>query len=512
MLLSAPIYAAALTDSSAFQGLRTSVVPVKATGGSELSRQTDEARDTVPIDALWPRVRGSFGFNVADRAKVRTDARAELKRLLRLRGEIYRATTRAEPFLYHVFNQIHERGLPAELALLPFVESGYDPFARSHQSALGIWQFMPATGKQFGLSRTAWIDERRDVVRSTSAALDYIEYLYRRLGNDWLLAIAAYNCGEGKVRRARRKAGKQLASAEGESIYWSLRKYLPKETQAYVPRLLAWATVIEDPNRFDVRLSPVANRAYFEEIQIGQQIDVNVAAKLAAAPLAQIKRLNARLLRGTTAPNGPHYIIVPINHSTAMSGRLAELRLEHSEWINYAAQPGESFKQIANHYGISEQTLRKANKVTGTSPDKRITLRIPKPMPIRGLTPATRVTIPTSGESIDYEVEQGDSLWKIAKRFGVRVRELAAWNGISQHAVLKPGRTLKVWIIPGKIVRTLDHAVTGHVPYVVQEGDSLWVIAQRFDVSIRRLRRSNRLQQDVIRPGQTLQVPVATES
>ena len=289
-------------------------------------------KDSLGKSDLWARIRDGYGLDAADRSMVSADNNTSaLRHLLEWRGEVTRATLRSKPYLYHVYEQVKARELPGEIALLPFVESGYQVFARSPTAATGIWQLMPATAKHFGLNTSWWIDERRDVIHSTSAALDYLEYLYERFDNDWLLAIAAYNCGESNLREAKRKSGIDSSASDKGSNYWKIRKYLPRETRDYVPRLLAWATIVEAPHKFNVVLAPIKNQPYFDEINVNQQIDLRAIEKLTTTPLYELKRLNARLRRSVTAPSGPHRLLVPMVHSVILSNQLATMNKEALE-------------------------------------------------------------------------------------------------------------------------------------------------------------------------------------
>ncbi|MEM7251165.1 MAG: LysM peptidoglycan-binding domain-containing protein [Pseudomonadota bacterium] len=438
-----------------------------------------------PPGSLWPKLRDGFGFSQFDHERV-TRRTPAMRDLLRLRGEITRATGRAEPYLAYVLERVIERGLPTEIALLPFIESGFDPFARSPKSATGIWQFMPATARQFGLQRTPWMDERRDIVRATDAALDYVEYLYKRLGHDWLLAMAAYNCGEGHIRRARRRAGSVLNVEPGNSIFWAIQQYLPKETRRYVPRLLAWAAVIKTPARYRVRLAPLRDESYFERVSLDAQIDLQTAASLAGASLKEVKRLNAGLRTPATPPNGPHELLLPRDRIATFESQLVATRPSGLAWVGYTEKRPDAI--TGAKFGLPAAAA-KAVRYHGVG--KRLT----RSGQFLGLPP---------GDALEYEVQSGDSLWKVAKRFSVRRSDLASWNGLPLNSHLRTGQKLQVWLLPPQAEPHVD----GHVPYVVREGDSLWVIAQRFDVSVKRLRRSNALPNNgLIRPGQTLQIP-----
>ena len=253
-----------------------------------------------PTD-LWEAMRRNFGL------PGRNDARVRAQRDWYARHPEYmrRVSQRAGRYAAHILQEVEQRDMPAEIALLPIVESAYDPFAYSHGRAAGLWQFIPATGKRYGLKQDWWYDGRRDLVESTRAALDYLEYLHKRFHGDWLLALAAYNSGEGTVIRAirrNRRKGKPVS-------FWDLD--LPRETRAYVPKLIALKQLVNSPEKYGVKLEQVDIEPPFEMIDTGGQIDLAIAADLAGIDLDELYRFNPGFNQWATPPKGPHRLLIP---------------------------------------------------------------------------------------------------------------------------------------------------------------------------------------------------------
>ncbi|NNF60720.1 MAG: LysM peptidoglycan-binding domain-containing protein [Gammaproteobacteria bacterium] len=415
-----------------------------------------------------------------------------------------RVFTRSRPYLPHIVAKIRERGMPLELALLPVVESAFDPFAYSHGQAAGMWQFIPATGRRFGLQQNWWYDGRRDVIESTRAALDYLERLHRIFDGDWLLAIAAYNSGEGKVRRAIRRVG-------AGATFWDLR--LPRETEAYVPRLLALSRLVAAPHDFGISLPFVSEQPYFEVVSTGSQIDIALAAQMADMETDDLYRLNPGLNRWASPPQGPHRLLVPVNKAQLLRLRLAELPAERRvRWTRYRIREGDTLSQIAQAHKTTVSVLREANSLGGSSIRAGRHLMIPTASQAAAdynLTADNRLAQKTAarGDSLRYTVRSGDSLWDIAQAHGVGVRELARWNGMAPRDTLRVGRRL---VIHGAAKSGPDVAAPPgtqrRVNYTVRRGDSLARISSRFNVSINQLRRWNSAvsKQKYLYPGQRI--------
>ncbi len=256
-----------------------------------------------PNTDLWQRIRDGYG--IPESKPLHTATQKQLNWFIKHPDYIDRVVERARPYLHYIVDQLEQRNMPMEIALLPVVESGFQPFAYSHGRAAGIWQFIPGTGRLYGLKQNWWYDGRRDVIASTGAALDYLEKLYGDFG-DWQLALAAYNSGEGTVGRAikrNKKAGKA-------TDFWSLD--LPRETSAYVPKLIAVAELVKRPAHYNITLSPIDDSPFLAVVDVGSQIDLALAAQLAEISTDEMYQLNPGFNQWATTPDGPHRLVVPL--------------------------------------------------------------------------------------------------------------------------------------------------------------------------------------------------------
>lgn len=445
------------------------------------------------------------------------------------RNPVYfvRICKRAQPYLYYIFQQVKKRHVPGELVLLPMIESAYNPFVSSDKGAAGLWQIMPPTATNFGLQHNWWYDGRRDVFYSTQAALNYFVYLRKFFDNNWMLAIAAYDSGEGTVYDAMR-----YNAHHGRSIdFWDLN--LPQETQAYVPRLLAIATIINDPEKYGIKLPPIKNVPYFEKVNVGSQIDLAYAAKLARISTSEMYILNPGFNRWATSPNGRHTLLIPIEHVSEFKRNLAKLpKSERVTWRRHVIKAGETLSEIADHYQTSTTLLRAINKLRNDTIRLGTTLFIP--IAKRIFTHSSKYNhlyhIPkylTHNQAheqhhrIYHIVRPGDSLWKIAHDNGVSIKNLRQWNHFSAHHAIRPGSKVLLW----KVVRdnyqlagsdTHRHHPHPHkhlmqaryIRYKVKTGDNLIKIAHRHHLTSTTLKAYNHLKHDVITLGQIIKIPV----
>ncbi|MFP4161006.1 MAG: LysM peptidoglycan-binding domain-containing protein [Ectothiorhodospira sp.] len=348
---------------------------------------------------------------------------------------------RAEPFLHHILEEIERRDMPSELLLVPIVESGYLARARSTGHAAGIWQFIPSTATHFGLDQSWWYDGRRDIHASTVAALTYLEQLHQRFDEDWLLALAAYNAGQGTVARAIRR-NRELGRP---TDYWHLD--LPQETRKYVPRLLALRALMADPEAHDVTLPPIPDRPQVELVRTGGQIELAIAARLAGVAPETLKALNPGFERWATPPDGPHHLLVPVDRAKALRAGLAGLDPEaRITWRRHRVRPGDSLGRIAARYDLPVGTLKEVNGLQGDLIRTGDHLLIPSgpgdeapPVPV-----ASGDGDEDEDGPLRHTVRPGDTLWELARRYAVSVEELTRWNDLSPKAVLRPGQTLVV--------------------------------------------------------------------
>jgi membrane-bound lytic murein transglycosylase D len=394
------------------------------------------AQAPVPADGsggdLWARLR--MGFSLPrDRVEVRDTAR----RMAGGRRHLATTLQRGELYLWHLVQEVEARGMPIELALLPAVESAYDPYAYSPSHAVGLWQFLSGTGERFGLRRSWWYDGRRDVTESTRAALDYLEYLHGMFG-DWLLALAAYNSGEGRVLQAL-----QSNRARGlPEDFWSIA--LPAETRGYVPRLLALAELLDRPAHYGYDLPPLSDAPRFEVVDLPGQIELELAAGLIDLEPDVLYRLNAGHSRWATDPQGPHRLLVPYGQGERLRQALAVLPADSLvRWHQYVAEDGDNLASIASRYGVQVALLKQVNNFSGDALMAGTELRIPRAMAREVKLPelAVRNRQPAG---VTYVIRPGDSLWRIAQQHGVHVNDLVRWNNLSPSATLQPGRTLVI--------------------------------------------------------------------
>lgn len=430
-----------------------------------------------------------------------------------------RAFNRSARYLYHVVNEIEKRKLPMELALLPFVESAYDPFAYSHGRASGLWQFIPGTGRMYGLHQNWWYDGRRDVLASTKSALDYLDYLNRLFDGDWLHALASYNSGSGRVSKA---VANNKAKKKGTD-FWSLD--LPKETRAYVPILLALSKIVKDPARYGVTLPEIPNQPYFAVVNIQSQLDLAQAATLAEIDVNEIYLLNPGYNQWATDPLGPHRLLIPVAQARTFENNLKDLPPESRlSWSRYTVKRGDSIARIARDHHTTPAVIKDINHLKSDFLKEKQTLLIPtssKNKQFYDLSASNRLADKQSqfkgkeGSSrITYIVKAGDTFWDLARKHKVGLRELAKWNGMAPTDPLRPGKELLIWSNldtreAQPVIRPIinERQMIRRIGYQVRKGDSLARIAQKFSVSVNDLVAWNKLdKRKHLQPGQKLTI------
>ncbi|MDE2235880.1 MAG: LysM peptidoglycan-binding domain-containing protein [Gammaproteobacteria bacterium] len=409
---------------------------------------------------------------------------------------LQRMANRASPYLYYIVQQVRSRKMPLDIALLPVVESAYDPYGYSVARAAGLWQFIPDTGRHWDLKQNWWYDGRRDIAASTNAALDYLQYLHTQFNNDWLLALAAYNSGSGTVEYAiRRNQARGLPTD-----FWHLD--LPAQTRAYVPRLLAICKLVAASGHYGVSLPPIPNQPYLAEVNVGGQIDLAKAAKLAGITTDQMYMLNPGFNRWATDPNGPYTLLVPIDKKNEFMTALAALPPhDRVQWDTHRVKNGDTLGGIAFRYHTTVAVLRQLNGIHGNLIRLHQMLLIP--VSRRTLADATLMAearvarIPHYGHDrheshgrIIHPVRPGESLWSIARRYRVNVAELRHWNGLHADSILHVGQKITIYSSRSRVVDTAYttgqglHNVLRTVYYTVREGDSLYSISTHFKVSV----------------------------
>ncbi len=420
---------------------------------------------TEEID-VWGRIRKGFGIPNLENPLVTSQLQWYTSRP----DYIQRTTTRASLYLYHVVQELEKRNMPTELALLPFIESAFNPQAYSSAKAAGMWQFIPSTGRTFNLKQSAFMDERRDVVASTDAALTYLQKLYGMFG-DWQLALAAYNWGEGSVQRAINKN----RAAGLPTDFNSLSPLMPVETRNYVPKLQAVKNIIAMPARYGITLPPVDNQPYFVTIGQTRDIDIKVAAHLAELSIEEFKALNPQFNRPVIAGSDTQ-ILLPQSNAAKFKANLAKWGHALSSWTAHKVTSArERIETIAKKFGTTPQIIREVNHIPPRMQLKAgSTILVPRPETAaeRDISPelvdnATIGFEPEVPESrrISVKVGRHDTLSTIANRHHVSVAQIKSWNNL-RHDTIMAGQTLQLRV-QYKAARSVVHrrvAAPRHAP------------------------------------------------
>lgn len=414
---------------------------------------SDDTATAVPTTDLWHRLRQGFAMPTLDNDLVRSRERWYVSQP----DYIERMSTRGSRYLYFIVEELERRGMPTELALLPFVESAFNPTAISSARAEGMWQFMPATGRTYQLTQNIFRDDRRDVLESTRAALDYLQRLHTMF-DDWHLALAAYNWGEGNVQRAiKRNAARGLPTN-----YDSLS--MPIETRHYVPKLQALKNIVTQPEAFNLSLIELPNHPYFLSVPIQRDIDVAVAAKLAGLSLSDFHTLNPSQKKPVILAAGTPQILLPYDNASRFEANLARYKGQLASWTAWQVPHTMKTREAAKLVGMTEAELRSINSIPprmlvragSTLLVERAGSRRHDDVPealaetasmhlTPDLPPLRRVTV---------HAGKGDSVASLAKRYRVRAGQIAQWNRVSATASLPRGKTVVLWLPASAIAST----------------------------------------------------------
>ncbi|TKB43363.1 LysM peptidoglycan-binding domain-containing protein [Thalassotalea mangrovi] len=468
--------------------------------------------EVLASENIWDRIRAQLTFDVPDNRVVATHRNWYAKH----QSYLDRVTKRAEPFLYYITEELEKNDMPMELVLLPVVESAYDPFAYSHGSAAGMWQFLLGTGKQFGLKHDWWYDGRRDVAASTQAAIDYLKYLNKRFDGDWLLALAAYNSGQGRVSRAMKRNAKKGLPTD----FWSLD--LPKETRDYVPKLLALTALLKEPEKYDIQFKPVANKPVISKVEIGSQLDLLLAAEMAGLTIEELHALNPGFNRWATAPDGPHYLLLPSNKVGDFNEKLSKLDDDKRlTWQRYKIRKGDSLSVIASKFNTTTSVIKKVNKLSSNNIRAGKYLLIPTATQsldrFKSLEQVAKAKASKkgSGDKLTYTVKKGDTLWDIGRLYKVSSKDIAKWNGFGPKDTLRLGQKLVIYtpLAQASSVSASTSKTMRNIRYKVKSGDSLARIANKFNVTISDIEKWNNLsRKNYLQPGQMLKLSVNVTS
>jgi membrane-bound lytic murein transglycosylase D len=385
---------------------------------------------------LWDRVRSGFALEPLLDPRVTT----HLNWYAHRPEYLNRIVERSRRYLYHIVEEVERRGMPMEIALLPVIESGFNPYARSRAMAGGIWQFIPSTGKHFGLMSNGWYDGRLDILAGTEAALGYLQELYDRFG-DWHLALAAYNCGEGCVTRAVARNRARGKATDFASLS------LPTETRHYVPKLLAMRQIIEEPEEYGITLGNIENQPYFVPVSLSHPMDMSLAAKLAEIGMDEMKSLNPAYKRPVIHSSTPLTLLLPAGKAERFASKLEQHKPSIISVQTYDAVSGEKLEDIAKQFGTSVQWLKERNPVKTRRDELMRNQTLIVPAPADSETETERLDLVQSrrvGEGFsDHVVQQGENLQAIARRHRVNPASIMAWNPKSREG-LKPGQVLRI--------------------------------------------------------------------
>jgi membrane-bound lytic murein transglycosylase D len=414
----------------------------------------DQKSQQAPQD-VWERMRQ--GFQLQDGVGV--NPRVEQQRLWFVDNPSFleSASDRGSLYIHYIVERLEERNMPLELALLPVIESAYNPMAYSHSNAVGLWQFIPSTGRYFNLRQTNMYDGRRDVTASTTAALDYLSRLHDMFNGDWLLALAAYNAGEGTVSRAIERNEKLGLPTD----YWNLP--LPQETRDYVPKLLALSQLVMSPEAYGVNLNPIANQPYFEVVEVNQPMDLSRVAALVDIDEDELFQLNPAFKKRMIV-QAPQHLLLPTAKAQLLTASLSKMNPEEllslkpkvpvfesaiassTRQRSYRVKSGDSLSLIAKANKVDIKDLQRWNKLSGKHLKTGQVLALQdNNRKTGGSSKGAQRLAANKQTATRYKVRKGDSLYLVAQRFNVEVQHLKRWNPNSAHA-LKPGQTLTVYV------------------------------------------------------------------
>ena len=405
---------------------------------------------------LWDRMRAGFALPPLDSPLVNK----HIQYYSHKPEYLERMFERGSRYLFYIVEEIEKRGMPGELALLPFVESAMNPTAISPAKAAGLWQFIPSTGKAYNLSQNWWVDNRRDPVHSTQAALDYLQRIYELQGNDWFLALASYNWGEGAVGKAMRRNQASGRPAD----YLSLN--MPQETRHYVPKLMALREIVANPAAFNVRLPPMPNKAYFVEVEAPLHLDLKLAARFAGMSEDEFVSLNPAHNRPVIAARTNDQIKIPADRVESFLAAMKaheEANKPFSRWRPYTLEQGESIQSLASRLGISAQEIMRANglRTSKVLPGTRLLAPAPddKPTAMTVMTSfdGPRILEKVQRPALYHRVGKKETTESIARRYGVTAATLQAWNSLKQE--VKQGMRLLVRPASAQTVLTNESGV-----------------------------------------------------
>ncbi len=452
---------------------------------------------------VWDVLRSEF---MISHEVNRPEVQEQIRWLAAHPSYLQKVSRQSEPYIYHIVGEIKRRHLPGELALLPMIESAYDPFAYSGVGAAGLWQLMPGTGTDLGLKQDWWFDGRRSIRPSTDAALNYLVYLNRFFEGNWILAIAAYDAGEGTVSRSIKSTTRPSRAVD----FWNIP--LPAETKAYIPRLLALAEVINNPARYKIDLPNIPYLPYFEEVNIGSQIDLNHAAKLAGISYKELIKLNPGYNRWTTAPYKPFKLLIPAEKVQRFNLNLSNVPEEDRiSFTKHQVKHGDSLDTIATKYHTTVSLIKQLNqlKTNHVKPNQSILIPNSKNTSVVAKSETPKMTASAAPVSatpllkpltaarnhrVIHIVQNNENYKKIQQTYGVSAKDIQLWNKLDINKPLRKGQQLIIW-----------KRVKEPIQYVVKSGDSLSAIARLHQTKVHKILELNpSLKGRALQPGQKI--------
>ncbi len=507
----------------------------------KISKKKSVSQSSGNSQNLWDQIANDFTLS---RYSDTPEVKEQIRWYQNHPKELSNIASQAAPYLYYVHQEVKDKGLPGELALLPIIESSYDPFAYSHVGAAGLWQMMPGTGSDLGLKHSYWFDGRRDVVSSTQAALSYLSYLDNFFDDNWLLAIAAYNSGPGTVLNA----SKENKGHQHNTQFWSL--HLPAATEEYVPRLLAIAAIIRNPEKYGVHLPDIPNEPYFAKVNIDKPMQLSEVAQLSNMSLDDVYSLNPGYNHLKTSPEGPSHLLIPVEKVQTFKDNMdaqgttikvqmpspskdkdttapkdTEVSPSQNTVITYRVHTGDTLNKIATHNHVSLKDLQAWNHLTAKSVlHKNQTLSLNDPNTISDTSKAdTAIADPSTADTTKSDKASAQAATTDSAKSDITLAEVLSTDSSKSDATsTDPSTTDSSKSKAQDTAATADAAQkpslaeTEHskkiaaaiaTSYKVKSGDTLSSIAKKHKVSVDSLRHYNHLKSDHLKLGQVIKVP-----
>lgn len=459
----------------------------------QLITQNTYAQDNLNYDLnVWDVLRKDFAIN---HETSRPEVQRQIKWLTN-HPEYIQKLAKSEPYIYYIMSEVKKYNIPGELALIPMIESAFNPFAYSQVGASGLWQIMPRTGRELGLRQTWWYDSRRSINSSTKAALSYLKRLHNMFSGNWILAIAAYDVGEGAIARSIKRAKSNSKNVH----FWSLN--LPNETKAYIPKILALAEVIENPQKYHIKLPQIPHKPYFKEIDIGSQIDLGNAAKLAGISYQSLIKLNPEYNRSATSPGTVHKLLIPVHKIEYFKKNLANLPQDRRiTWSIYKINPSDDIQKVAKKYNTNAKFIKEINKLKTTSIKNQQFLLVPKK---QNETKDNSFFVQNDSNynslqqyKVVHVISNNDTYSSLQTKYNVSNEELIKWNEkLALTGRLLPGQSIVIW-----------KNIQGSYQYIVKSGDNLGKIASNNNLKVSKIIELNpELEKNKIKPGQIIKL------